>query len=201
MKILSIDFDIIMAPSINLYNDKVPQTDWTSLEEIPYYKLCTFDTIHYKRLTKYLIHQFRKKDKEQLYFFENHAMVAKLIENSSKKINLVNIDHHHDIEYANGPKANEHLTCANWVNYLYNINKIESYIWVNNPNSSSCEIEYSNFKSINFKDYKLEEEEFDIICLVLSEPWIPPYLRNLYFLWLDLAKEFAYPGEIDFTIP
>ena len=31
MNVLSIDFDIIMAPSINLYNNMVPQTHWEKL--------------------------------------------------------------------------------------------------------------------------------------------------------------------------
>jgi hypothetical protein len=36
--ILSIDFDIIMAPTIELYNNKVPQSDWEeSLLQDPYF--------------------------------------------------------------------------------------------------------------------------------------------------------------------
>lgn len=31
MNVLSIDFDIIMAPSINLYNNMVPQIHWEDL--------------------------------------------------------------------------------------------------------------------------------------------------------------------------
>ena len=31
MNVLSIDFDIIMAPSINLYNNMVPGTQWDDL--------------------------------------------------------------------------------------------------------------------------------------------------------------------------
>ena len=31
MNVLSIDFDIIMAPSINLYNNMVPGTKWDDL--------------------------------------------------------------------------------------------------------------------------------------------------------------------------
>ena len=35
--ILTIDFDIIMAPSIELYNDKVPKISWEELLKDPYY--------------------------------------------------------------------------------------------------------------------------------------------------------------------
>ena len=37
-KILTIDFDIIMAPSIELYNEKVPANSWENLLQDPYMK-------------------------------------------------------------------------------------------------------------------------------------------------------------------
>ena len=45
-KILSIDFDIIMAPCIEIYNDMVPSLDWKELEKIPQLKVLTADLIH-----------------------------------------------------------------------------------------------------------------------------------------------------------
>lgn len=33
--IITIDFDIIMAPSISFYNELVPKTTWEELDKIP----------------------------------------------------------------------------------------------------------------------------------------------------------------------
>lgn len=45
--ILTIDFDIIMAPCIDLYNNLVPFTPWDKLLKNPYIELATADLIHY----------------------------------------------------------------------------------------------------------------------------------------------------------
>jgi hypothetical protein len=45
--ILSIDFDIIMAPTIWLYNDMVPQQNWDDLLSSPHIQLATADLNHY----------------------------------------------------------------------------------------------------------------------------------------------------------
>ena len=54
--ILTIDFDIIMGPSIDLYNDKIPMFNWNELfENNNLFKFLQFDAIHYKRLTNFII--------------------------------------------------------------------------------------------------------------------------------------------------
>ena len=51
MNVLTIDFDIIMAPSINLYNNMVPKEDWDDLERNPQINLSFADYQIYQKLT------------------------------------------------------------------------------------------------------------------------------------------------------
>lgn len=59
------------------------------------------------------------------------------------------------------------------------------------------------YKRELLKTFPIEEFEFeedDILILCLSEPWIPPMIRELFFVWVDLVKEKFFDAEMDFTI-
>ena len=58
--VLTIDFDIIMSPSINIYNDKVPRENWKELTQNPLFELLKFDATHYKRLINLISSSFGK---------------------------------------------------------------------------------------------------------------------------------------------
>ena len=90
MKIVTIDFDIIMTQSISLYNNNVPSTTWDKLLEDPIMNLLPFNSNIYSMLTLWLqyIYQFLKA--EQIYFIESHETVAKIIqEESLENIELI----------------------------------------------------------------------------------------------------------------
>ena len=56
MNVLSIDFDIIMAPSINLYNNMVPGTKWDDLLKIlPNLATTPADLHIYSFILRYLL--------------------------------------------------------------------------------------------------------------------------------------------------
>lgn len=101
MNCLTIDFDIIMAPSIGLYNDLISD-DWTlgKIEkEYPNLSLVLPpDYYLYEYITKYLIHVFKNTSPEKIFFIQSHETAAKILEELTN-IQLVNIDHHHDIGY------------------------------------------------------------------------------------------------------
>lgn len=197
--ILSIDFDIIMAPCIELYNELVPRMSWKTFDNFPQMKLLTIDTIHYKRLTKMLISLFQIMPKENIIWIEDQGQMYKYLKNF-KNINLINIDHHHDIQYHIKEK-NEKLNCGNWVYHLRH--NISNYTWINNSNSHKPEeIEYK--KLIN-NIYNLQDFDFDTmaipdkIFICLSEPWVPPTYRELYYTWMDIANEiYNTKFKIDF---
>jgi hypothetical protein len=61
-------------------------------------------------------------------------------------IELVNIDHHHDIEYADkdaDKTDNEHD--GNWVKTYFQQNKIAKYCWINNVNSTPLSATATSF--------------------------------------------------------
>ena len=49
--ILTIDFDIIMAPCIELYNNMVPEMDWDIMTDFPQGQLFNADLNLYQFLT------------------------------------------------------------------------------------------------------------------------------------------------------
>lgn len=188
--IVTIDFDIIMAPSIGLYNNLVPMNSWEKLEEDPYFKLLKIDAIHYQKIFNYIMKCILNLSKEQIHFIEDHGQAVRYI---TKRCDLINIDHHHDIGYGEDLEKQESPTCANWVYYLYKNNLLNSYTWINNNNSDIIPPDRTNI-SINIHD--LHEFDLDslsipnelIICL--SEPWTPPYIRPLFYTIMDICNKY-----------
>lgn len=190
--ILTIDFDIIMAPCIDLYNNLVPFTPWDKLLKNPYIELATADLIHYQRLTNFFINDICNKiQKEKIHFIENHGLTIKYIP-KDENFNIINIDHHHDLGYQ---KDKEKINCANWVYYIYKNPeyKMQNYIWINNENSLLPIEEYKKkiiTKNINLKNFNFKLiTDIDELIICLSEPWIPYNYRNLFFVWIDIFNK------------
>ena len=165
--ILSIDFDIIMAPTIWLYNNMVPEQKWDDLMTSPYMKLATADLNHYQRLTNYLLHLSSVLPKEKIHFVLDHEQIAfKLAQTPEEKYVITNIDHHHDIvyhdkdiNYIEGPP-----TCATWVKWLADRNMVERYRWINNNNSTGVfkeELEKFINTTIDFRNFNFRSKRTD----------------------------------------
>lgn len=189
-QIVSIDFDIIMAPSIFLYNDKVPALSWDDLLKDPYMELLTIDSEHYSRIFKYIIHCSQFLSKEQIHFIEDHGQAVRYI---TEPCDLINIDHHHDLGYEdlNSQKdSTEFPTCANWVRYLQQQSFVHNYMWINNANSMSKEsmpfwTTTKDFRDVSIEDLPIPDEL--IICL--SEPWVPYTYRPLFYTLMDYCND------------
>lgn len=134
--ILTIDFDIIMAPSIMIYNDLVPKNNIDNLKQkSALYDCCKIDAIHYVRLTRLLLNLMNKIPKEKIHFIHDHDTVTKYVDTP---VRIFNIDHHHDFSYGIELDKDhlEKLGCANWVRWLYEKNMLNNYVWINNDNSN-----------------------------------------------------------------
>lgn len=200
-KILSIDFDIIMAPTINLYND-LTQKGWEFFEQFPQTDSFKIDAVHYQRLTGLVTQLIKKLPKEKVHWIEDHGRIVHYIAQDSSPFLLVNIDHHHDVGYHPEEDEEEPLNCGNWVRYLQK--QIISYTWIGNKNSSFPEkSEYRNLIHNRhiLEDYDLDNLlDCDELYLCLSEPWVPPYLRPLFYTWIDLANSIdGLEFEMDYT--
>lgn len=183
--ILTIDFDIIMGPSIELYNhlvngseDALPVIE----QDIPLIKYANADLNIFAKLTNYL---YNIKDKVDFIFIDSHEEIKNYID---KKVNVINIDHHHDLGYTDD--TNE-ITCANWAKKLLEQQKINSYIWIHNPNSLMNREDnvYKIDNSLIIQNFYLDKMVLPskiIICK--SFQWIPLEIRNLFSIWENLLQ-------------
>lgn len=201
MNVLTIDFDIIMAPSINLYNNMVPKEDWDDLERNPQINLSFADYQIYQKLTILLSQLITSLNFSQIHFIQDHEQVNQVIGTEPIET-LVNIDHHHDVSYAD---EIEKLNCGNWVYYLKQNNSLQNYIWIHNTNSTFIPNDKSFAaiidESYNFDDYNLDnltKQNFDKLIICLSPPWVPPRQRALFYLWMDLFNNY-YHTHFDFV--
>lgn len=165
--ILSIDFDIIMAPSIELYNNLVPQLSWKQLKQLPYLKSLNYDKDIYNKIINYI----KKYKKEDRIFIKEHDEIVKFI---TEPCYLINIDHHHDCGYK---KNGNQLSCANWLNYLFTNNLIiNNPIWFCDKNSGTEHPDWLIVKQIENQ----ELPEGDLLIIANSVPWIPPEYQYLF---------------------
>lgn len=182
MNIVSIDFDIIMAPSIEFYNNLVSLKP--SIFEDPLMQVCRADYIHYHRLTKWLNQKIKFLNKEDIIFIQSHEMINNYIQ--GEDITLYNIDHHHDLGYK---EDNTIINCGNWALHLLKDKKIDKYIWINNQNSNKNLLEDIKFETQLLKEFNLNSLKPDKIIICLSPEWIPSQFHSLYYLWIDLVSQ------------
>lgn len=191
MNILSIDFDWIMEPSIEAYNhisrgERLgPLRTWEKIKEIipNFNPQCDLNKFHI--LYFFLLDKGKKLTKKDIYIGLNHDEICHFLEND-KKVNIYNIDHHHDIGYPKDEqdeKAYESLSVANWVYFLQKEHKLSSYTWIHNQNSVHPKKEeadkikrYSHSIDIDL----LENIEFDKIFLCASWEWVPIEYEPLF---------------------
>jgi hypothetical protein len=194
-----------MTPCINLYNNLVPRMNWDDFENFPQMKLLTADLTHYQKLTNWLIKIIQKIDKENIYIIEDHGQILKYLP-SNEKLNIYNIDHHHDCGYEmdeNKIINNElKLHCGNWGLMIKQEDMLNNFYWINNRNSiyPPEEKRLVNFNSYDLINFNLDNLPVpDKLILCLSEPWVPPMFRPLFFTWLDILNEHYHTRfEIDF---
>ena len=201
--ILSIDLDIIMHPTIDLYNDEAiesedPHVLWAFLEnEYNYEKNNTlyFDPNVLLNLAKLI----KNNQNKPIYFIQNHEEIVNNLKQQSDylstKYNIYNIDFHHDIWYdtedALEKWKKDQYDCGNWLGYLYFKKKLSSITWLKAPNSKplGTPIYGKNFKlnTMTLGDFdKLNKVNFDEVYFCLSPQWIPKHFHYLY----DLFKIF-----------
>lgn len=196
--VLTIDFDIIMSPSIQLYNDLIGDRKGVN-KIIKQYPLMEYimapDFFIYENLTRELVRLFKRLPTDKVFFISEHDSVISLTKDL-KEFKLVNIDHHHDIGYDKTTATTKILypDCGNWVKYLSDKGKITEYVWVNNsnsdkPNDSLLRAYLGAFLEI--KEFDFESiQDIDRLIICNSPQWIPPNSQALYMAWVGIAEEF-----------
>lgn len=203
MNVVTIDFDIIMAPSIECYNRMIgPTNNCDVLEEINVLtKFFEADLHIYKILTEYILSVLSYLDKDNIKFIYNHEDVIKILqEKNIKNANLVNIDHHHDLGYPPKEESdanNMPFNCGTWVYIGKKLSLINKFTWIRNINSipprdlvkDSLDKEYiiqNEIKLLPYLNYLKENTDMLIICA--SFDWVPSIWRELFFTWKSICE-------------
>ena len=203
--ILTIDFDIVMAPSIGLYNDIIGDQKGVDkiIKQYPLMEYTfTADFFIYEAVTRALMNLFKKVPAKDVHFIKEHHSLIKLVE-GMKDIDLINIDHHHDIGYDRVMPTTKILRpeCGNWVKYLADKGVIKSYVWINNENSDMPTGGLSKmylYDEFSIKDFNVNGiEKIDKLIICNSPQWIPPNIQGLFMTWVGLAEEYY---DTDFKI-
>lgn len=188
MNILSIDFDIIMAPDIQLYNAYVGRTNINQLSNThPILSMARADLGIYQRLVDFLMKAVDNVDISNIRVAASHQDIMNIMMGECD-ITMYSIDHHHDCGY--GGKM-DICDCANWVAYHANQDIITQYVWIRNPNSEEI-VQRCNFNitQVNFFNCDFNGlPKFDKIFICLSPEWVPEHYHPLFFLMLDLINQ------------
>lgn len=198
--ILSIDFDIIMEPSIQFYNN-MTHISWEERSVgNNYVELLTANYMIYQKLTQFLINLTSSVPKEKIHFIFDHHHIINFLDPNEVYV-VTNIDHHHDRGY---PQKEENdiekqpLNCGNWVNHVPNLTR---YFWIKNYNSIPKINENTEVQGVNIMDFDLNTLSTpDEIYICFSIPWVPPTHHPLLFLWMDILNK-IYNTHFDFEQP
>lgn len=129
-----------------------------------------------------------------IYFISSHESAVNIIKqnyknNPKEEINLINIDHHHDLYYGNKPNNPIiELECGNWVKYCKERNYIKHYTWIKNFNSNEPGEELENLinKTINITNINIKQvvDDTDVLIVCRSDEWIPTTYYSLFYVWI-----------------
>lgn len=201
MNVLSIDFDIIMAPDIALYNPMVhPGPDGKSvtvddlMKDFPMLNGCRADLNHYHKIFSYLLDNIKHLNVKDIRIAFNHEDIKYLLDECSDA-HVYSIDHHHDLGYPRrgpeGPEKEDFCTCANWGDYYFRQGIITDFTWIKNNNSDESP-EYKNNPNVhmvNLQEFDLNSlPKMDKLFMCLSPEWTASSYFPLFYILLDVIN-------------
>lgn len=206
MKVLSIDLDYIMYPTEHLFCDDGWSNNPMARWQMFYHRLKydKDDLFYDESRLQYLKNIFKnslKKCKNVKFGYEHDDIIYYI--RDSKKIDLINIDHHNDFimgdydfyheDFCENPDLDNinleyyHISEFNkvdegsWIGWLNARGKLNSLKWIGNNNSVNevtnkfIKSNVRDYKFIDTMDYDFGEYEFDLIFVCLSPQYIPPH--------------------------
>lgn len=191
--VVTIDFDIIMAPIIGMYNGEIDENITIDflIKQYPYLEYVPADLDIYAYLTDFITKVINRIPKTRVKFLRSHDEMVPCLD-KRKEIELVNIDHHHDVGYDienwKMPLLGLDYDCGNWVKRLDDNGVLHSYTWVHNPTSD--ELTDPDAQHYITDQYLLKE--FDLMGLVQdvdelyicgSFEWVPAKYQPLFETW------------------
>lgn len=208
MNVVTIDFDIIMEPSISFYNNMVdiedPMKDY--VDKFSFLTNIPADLYIYDYLTRYIVRA--AKQNQEIYFVNSHDKVIDILKTipHDEQIDLYNIDHHHDLGYdmesADWIRPMFKYDLSNWVKYARDKKMVDTFYWVHNENSDPYPNEAVRYVTEDYvlKDFNLEDDKYapDVLIICSSFEWIPPVYQPLFYSWNTICSEITgkeYPFD------
>lgn len=202
INIVTIDFDIIMSPSINFYNDIISEGDGLDDSTYPIVNTFPADLNRYEYLTRFIC-AARESAKDNIYFISTHQNIEKYLKNLPKdeEYHLYNIDHHHDVGYdINFKIPLMSAGVGDWVKYCKDNKYIQKYTWIKNDNSNEIENGAKKYidEIIDINKINLMKlvKETDILIICGSLEWVPPIYHPLFSTWQTILEEIDHKDYI-----
>ena len=203
--VLSIDLDFIAEPYIQLYyniqNEASVKKQWDLVFNDPALTSNNFD-INPNNVI-YALDTFTRslvKCKNVVFGITHDSILFELEDKDN--LNIVNIDHHHDILYPTGQARDLEYDIVfegDWVQYLHKKSKMEKYVWIRNENSYPLHINCPT--TLEWSTYLKTEYQYemipDLIFVCLSPAYIPKFHWFYFKIFMNLYKAF-YDGELRF---
>lgn len=224
MKVLSIDLDYIMSPTIELYNglhfNDNPTLRWEEL-----FNKSEFKENHFYIDQSNLLFCFNtflkalKKCEDVSFGYEHDSILFSI--GDCENIELINIDHHDDVfggDYTLYMPMEDALKCeyyeilkhnrvheGNWGAWLSGHNKIKSFTWIGNSNSGNKSRNFYNsevvpkYKNVERDNYQFDNYNFDHIFVCLSPQYIPKNHWHYFSMFISAYEEFTGKSAIIHT--
>ena len=205
-KVLSIDLDYIMGPSIMLYNDLVGNPEfqgkevWDKIEDLRgIEKFLSYDDESLVFITKLFTKAVKDLPEDRIFFGKEHDMILEFLCGDPIKaeelFDVYNIDHHHDIYYGDRQREEvdrfDFACLANWVYYLGKNEKIAKYHWIKNeksvpfPKDDIADLLFP--VDFNMKRDELLKLKFDYVFVCQSAGYLPKKFHEFFNLIKGIA--------------
>jgi len=203
--VLSIDLDFIAEPYIQLYyniqNEDLVEKQWDLVFNDPALVSNNFD-INPNNVI-YALDTFSRslaKCKNVVFGITHDSILYELEDKDN--LNIVNIDHHHDILYPTGQVQDLEYDIVyegDWVQYLHKKSKLQKYVWIGNENSYPLSDKCPT--TLEWSSYLKTEYQYEmipnLIFVCLSPSYIPKFHWFYFKIFMNLYKAF-YDGELKF---
>lgn len=195
MKILSIDFNIIMSSCIKLYADKIninenPRLVWDYLNDV--YEMDKHVYLDAKILSS-LIALIKKNKSAKFAPITTPRAIVEEVLKENEKVDITNIDFFHNlitVEEEIKEWDEDNYNDLNWLGYLIYKDKIENCTWVKAVNSFPCENNIVNdVKIYNTFEIDKLEDDYDIIYFTLSPHYVPYKFEYIFRLFCDFFSD------------
>jgi hypothetical protein len=195
--VLSIDLDFIAEPYIQLYHNMTHEASvektWELIFSHPALVSNNFDVNPDNVIYTLDIFSRSLVHCKNVAFGITHDSILYELENENN-LNIVNIDHHHDIMYPPSRlELNYDLVSEGiWIEWLHKKSKMEKYVWIRNENSWPLQKECPT--TMEWSSYLKTEYQYemipDLIFVCLSPAYIPKFHWFYFKIFMNLYKAF-----------